>query len=212
MFRRLTFTALMLATSFLTSTAQANMDLTIQGVTGSGTTTWIWDVTDVFSQAGSLAPTGANKFAQWSDFGDFISDAQGDANGHFQFVPTNNNVVFEIDGIEVGFGDVFVDHDTTGDDLGFIPLTGISYGIGSTLSITGSFDAPIDISDINDVSYPGVFDGIGTVTSERPFVGVSDLNLRIESVLVPEPSSLTLCGIGILVLARVHRRRRVVRS
>ena len=194
----------LVALALACSTANAALIINVEGVRGSGVTTWTLSGSDTADSSGRIRTgTGSNSFD---------TDDTGEAkNGALRFLSTNSTVgensllaVTESAQITVGsqtrtITHIFLDSDRgqewdAGDDFGIRVNSLLNYASGENSSWTGSFMLDLDISNFIPGSYVLALLSLDFASQEV------SLNFT-ETASVPEPSSLALLGLALAGLS-----------
>ena len=181
------------------ATANAALIINVEGVRGSGKTTWT-----LSGSSSSAASTRTRTIRTGSGSNSFSFHDTGQVDGTGQFFSATstvgNNSLFAVTGsaqITVGsqtrtITHIFLDPDQglTGDDYGIRVNTALSYAGGVSSTWSGSFTLDLDISNFN----------LGTYRSSSinsPFFSQSATLIFKETASIPEPSSLALLGLAL---------------
>ena len=196
------------------ATANAVLIVNVEGVRGSGKTTWTLSGSDTARASGGIRTgTGSDSF-------NFDDTGQVDSRG--QFLATNTTVgensLFAVAGsaqVTVGsqtrtISHIFLDPDlgVTGDDFGIRVNSLLRYARGAGSSWSGRFTVDLDISNFNLGTYrisqlnPFYFSqGATLIFKETASVPKPPTTPEPpptpEPVSIPEPSSLALLGLAL---------------
>ena len=194
--RRSVLTLVATALVSTATTAAAELVLVVTPGPVAGQTTWTFSG-DGLSQAANLLQTGTGEANSWQN-----------APGNFQYTTINNTNFGILSGSAtisdadqtVNIDLIYIDDDGAlqDDDIGFSVDTEMSFGAGETISWTGSVVVGIDIVDVTE---SGPFNVIYTGAN---LASLPSLNWTV----VPEPSTLTLAGLGLIGLLTCGWRRR----
>ncbi|ARU55740.1 MAG: PEP-CTERM sorting domain-containing protein [Pseudomonadales bacterium] len=181
--------------------ANAALILNVEGISGSGSTTWSLSGSSTVNQSGTIRTNvGSNNFSVDDTFepdvaGDFISST----------TTILDNSLFSISGlatITIGsdtqtITDIFLDPDgASRDDFGIRVDSALSYLAGEASSWAGDFVVGLDISEFNLGTYR-----LNTTQSNGGgflFALADDVVLNFnEATSVPEPSVIALLSLGL---------------
>lgn len=185
---------------FLCSQAMASLILDVEGVSGSGTTTWSLSGSSTVNQSGTIRTNiGSNNFSVGDSFepdvtGDFISSTTSILGDSLFSITGLATVTVGLDTQTIT--DIFLDPDgASRDDFGIRVDSSLSYLAGEASSWLGSFTVGLDISEFNVGTYrlnTAQVNGGGFL-----FAGVDDVVLNFAETSVPEPVSIALLGLGL---------------
>ena len=192
----------LVALALACSTANAALIINVEGVRGSGKTTWTLSGSDTVQNSNTIRTgSGSNDFQ--------VGDTGQAKTGALRFLSTNTTVgqkgsLFAATGsaqITIGsqtrtITHIFLESDregTTGDDFGIRVNSLLDYTTGENSSWTGSFTLDLDISNFIIGSYVLTFFSFDFAREEL------SLNFA-ETTSVPEPSSLALLGLALASL------------
>ena len=180
------------------ATANAALIVNVEGVRGSGKTTWTLSGSSTANRPGTIRTSaGGNNFSG----GDTTQVANGG-----QFLSTNTTVgrnsLFAVTGsaqITVGsqtrtITHIFLHPDRfSGDDFGIRVNSLLRYARGASSSWSGRFTLDLDISNFNPGTYRSA--QFSQFYFDRRS-GFATLNFK-ETASVPEPSGLALLGLAL---------------
>ncbi|MEM6333953.1 MAG: PEP-CTERM sorting domain-containing protein [Planctomycetota bacterium] len=189
---RLTFAFLLAGLLVATSKTQAQLELDIAGIPGSGQTTWTFSgSTTAFEIGGFDADSSDGQ--TFPNPGDFVKTLD-----LVELPALSSNAFLTVNSDTEAITAVGVDDDTMGivpggntDDIGVGLANQLSVADGDTVSWTGSLVVGFDLDEFNLGTFGPSSSGLtGTILEQ----------LTIREV--PEPSSLALLSVGGVALLR----------
>lgn len=188
------------ATALVSADAQAALIVDVNGLPGSGQTTWTFSGSAIASGNGNFfrTPGSGNNDNMWQDIGSFtaIQDANFFFSGGAASISINS-------GTPVAITAAYFDNDDgLSDDWTAAVASNLLFNPGDVVSWTGVATINSDVNFLFDTSLPAQF----TSSNFSPGTGLA---LQLNVSPVPEPSAaLLLLGSGAMLLLR--RRRAAV--
>jgi hypothetical protein len=181
------------------SSARADLVITIAGASGGTETFWTFSGSSTAALDGSIRATGATGTSNgdtWEMDGNPIVDSSV---SDLLFTATGGNATVTVGGTTQNITQIFLDDDASlADDFGIRTNNALNYLANDASSWTGTLIVPVSIDDLQLGSYTSVFNAPNFTAG----AGSIDINV------VPEPSSMAMIGLAGLFGGAVRFRRR----
>ncbi len=189
------------------STANADLILNISGVAGAGVTNFEFVTGVAGTTVGTNAvQTNAADTWSWGDTAQFgTGNGIADITIQDQIFVLTGSALLTVGTVTENITGIFLDDDGTGtgDDLGVRVANQINYGVGESVTWTGTGSINLDITAFEE----GTFQMNYYYSSTTWGLDGNNTIVNIRQVAVPEPSS-SIAVIGLAAVGLVVRRRR----